>query len=176
MTGFRLRTVSRQSGSIHSDGWQKAPENEPPFIVITTANALVQRCVPRAVMASQALHFQPGGTARMDDLLRWMSVNGFERTVTVRDRGEFAVRGGILDLYAPGTQQPIRLDFFGDTLESIRSFDLADQRTTGQLKSFSLTPMSEVTLDQACDQPVSHRLCQPVWRGNAGRCAVSGGK
>ncbi len=140
VTARRINTLGRLA---------KRPENEPPFIVIATANALVQRCVPRAVMASHALHFQPGGTARMDDLLRWMSVNGFERTVTVRDRGEYAVRGGILDLYAPGTQQPIRLDFFGDTLESIRSFDLANQRTTAQLKSFSLTPMSEVTLDEA---------------------------
>ncbi len=140
VTAKRINTLGRLAN---------APNDETPFIVITTGNALVQRCVPKDVIAKQALHFKPGGVAKMDDLLLWMGVNGFERTVTVRDRGEFAVRGGILDLYAPGTQQPVRLDFFGDTLEYIRSFDLADQRTTGQLKSFSLTPMSEVTFDEA---------------------------
>jgi len=123
--------------------------DEAPFIVLTTANALMQRCVPREVMKTQALHFTPGGVASMDGLIRWAEANGFERTVTVRDRGEYAVRGGILDLYAPGTKEPVRMDFFGDTLESVRTFDLANQRTTGQLKQFSLTPMSEVTLDEA---------------------------
>ena len=50
----------------------------------------------------------------------------------MREVGEYAVRGGILDLFAPGTEEPVRLDFFGDTLETIRAFDPATQRTTGQ--------------------------------------------
>ncbi len=140
VTAKRINTLGRLAATH---------KNDAPFIVLTTANALVQRCVPREKMRLQALHFKPGAAASMDTLVRWMNVNGFERTATVRDRGEYAVRGGILDLFAPGTKTPVRLDFFGDTLESLRTFDLADQRTTGQLKSFSLTPMSEVTLDEA---------------------------
>ncbi len=64
----------------------------------------------------------------------------------MRGVGEFAVRGGILDLYAPGWTEALRLDFFGDTLESIRVFDAATQRTTGQRKSMALQAMSEVAL------------------------------
>ncbi len=60
--------------------------------------------------------------------------------------GEFAVRGGILDVYVPGSGEPLRLDFFGDTLEAIRSFDPASQRTIGQVRSLDLNPMSEVSL------------------------------
>ena len=72
--------------------------------------------------------------------------SGFERVPTVRDVGEFAVRGGILDLYAPGSDEALRLDFFGDTLETIRAFDPATQRTTGQRKTLTLQAMSEVAL------------------------------
>ncbi len=80
--------------------------------------------------------------------MRVLQRGGFERQTTVRERGDFAVRGGILDLFAPGDEEPLRLDFFGDTLESIRSFDPASQRTTGQRKSFELAPVSEVTLTE----------------------------
>ncbi len=83
----------------------------------------------------------------MDELSSWLAGNGFERTPTVRETGEYAVRGGILDLYAPGAAEPVRLDFFGDTLESIRSFDIATQRSADRLDALSLAPMSEVTLD-----------------------------
>jgi len=138
VTAKRINALGRLAGNR---------EGGPPLLVLTTANALVQRCLPREKMKSQAFHLLPGQSVNMDDLIRWMGINGFERTVTVRDRGEFAVRGGILDLFAPGTSDPVRLDFFGDTLESIRTFDLANQRTTGQLKELFLAPMSEVNLD-----------------------------
>ena len=64
----------------------------------------------------------------------------------MRETGEYAVRGGIIDLYAPEMPLPVRLDFFGDTLESIRSFDPETQRTVGQLRALDLVPMSEVQL------------------------------
>ncbi|MGO8264405.1 hypothetical protein ACC763_40880, partial [Rhizobium ruizarguesonis] len=80
----------------------------------------------------------------MDDLAGRLERNGFERVATVREVGEYAVRGGILDVFVPGSEEPVRLDFFGDTLESIGSFDPASQRTTGQVRSLDLNPMSEV--------------------------------
>jgi transcription-repair coupling factor (superfamily II helicase) len=82
----------------------------------------------------------------MSGLLEWLLANGFDRTATVREVGEYAVRGGILDLWAPGSPNPIRLDFFGDTLESIRPFDAESQRTTGQLRRLDLVPASEAVL------------------------------
>ena len=82
----------------------------------------------------------------MDDIAARLGRNGFERVATVREVGEYALRGGILDVFVPGSDEPVRLDFFGDTLESIRSFDPASQRTTGQARSLDLNPMSEVSL------------------------------
>src|SRR5262249_29296583 len=83
-------------------------------IVLTTVNALLQRVVPRETVATQSLVLAPGNVRPMDEIAAWLETNGFMRASTVRDVGEYAVRGGILDLYAPGTSTPVRLDFFGD--------------------------------------------------------------
>ncbi len=115
-------------------------------IVLVTVNAMLQKVAPQDVIESLAFSARPGNQVRMDDIASRLERNGFDRVATVREVGEFAVRGGILDVFVPGTEEPVRLDFFGDTLESIRSFDPASQRTTGQVRSLDLNPMSEVTL------------------------------
>ncbi|MDY8110248.1 transcription-repair coupling factor [Fulvimarina sp. 2208YS6-2-32] len=115
-------------------------------LVLTSANALLQKMPPADVLAKEAVKAEAGGRIKMDDIVEALVRGGFERVATVRDRGEFAVRGGILDLFAPGEDEPVRLDFFGDTLETIRAFDPASQRTTEQRKSFELAPVSEVSL------------------------------
>ncbi|ENN87080.1 transcription-repair coupling factor (TrcF) protein helicase [Rhizobium freirei PRF 81] len=115
-------------------------------IVLVTVNAMLQKVAPQEVIESLAFSARPGNQVRMDDIASRLERNGFDRVATVREVGEFAVRGGILDVFVPGTEEPVRLDFFGDTLESIRSFDPASQRTTGQVRSLDLNPMSEVTL------------------------------
>ncbi|MCY1668783.1 transcription-repair coupling factor [Rhizobium sp. SL86] len=117
-----------------------------PAIVLVTVNAMMQKIAPAAVIESLAFSAKPGNTIRMDDIAARLERNGFDRVSTVREVGEFAVRGGILDVFVPGTEEPVRLDFFGDTLESIRTFDPASQRTTGQARALDLNPMSEVTL------------------------------
>ncbi|GAJ95914.1 transcription-repair coupling factor [Agrobacterium sp. SHOUNA12C] len=115
-------------------------------IVLVTVNAMLQKVAPQDVIESLAFSARPGNQVRMDDIAGRLERNGFDRVATVREVGEYAVRGGILDVFVPGTEEPVRLDFFGDTLESIRSFDPASQRTTGQVRSLDLNPMSEVTL------------------------------
>ncbi len=115
-------------------------------IVLVTVNAMLQKLVPSDVIESLAFSARPGNQVRMDDIAARLERNGFDRVATVREVGEFAVRGGILDVFVPGSEEPVRLDFFGDTLESIRSFDPASQRTIGQVRSLDLNPMSEVTL------------------------------
>jgi transcription-repair coupling factor (superfamily II helicase) len=133
----RMTTLSRL---VRSRG------GERPRLVVTTANAIVQRVPPVAWLAGQSLSAAPGNALDMGDLVRWLEHNGFSRASTVRDAGDYAMRGGILDLYAPGGLGPIRLDFFGDTLETIRSFDPETQRSTGSLKALDLVPMSEFQL------------------------------
>lgn len=115
-------------------------------VVLTTANALLQRIPPAELVEAQTFHAKPGNQIDMNVLVSRLENSGFERVPTVRGIGEFAVRGGILDLFAPGWTEALRLDFFGDTLESIRVFDTATQRTTGQRKSMALQAMSEVAL------------------------------
>ncbi|MFL5222849.1 MAG: DEAD/DEAH box helicase, partial [Microvirga sp.] len=94
-------------------------------------------------MAKESFSAAPGNMVATDALVAWLEINGFLRTGTVRDTGEYAVRGGIIDLYPPGLPNPIRLDFFGDTLESIRSFDPETQRTSGQLRKLALVAVTE---------------------------------
>ncbi|MEP1930435.1 MAG: transcription-repair coupling factor [Roseibium sp.] len=118
------------------------------IVLMTTLNAAVQRIPERSFMADQTFSMAPGNQVNMAAISNWMEMNGFSRTPTVRETGEYAVRGGIVDLYAPGEEEPVRLDFFGDTLESIRSFNPETQRTSKQLKRLDLVPMSEVVLSE----------------------------
>ena len=122
---------------------RKAPHRA---VILTTANALLQRIPPAEVIEAQAFRAKPGSNVNMNTLISRLETSGFERVPTVRDVGEFAVRGGILDLFAPGADEALRLDFFGDTLETVRAFDVATQRTTGTRNEMSLQPMTEVTL------------------------------
>src|SRR6201990_399622 len=117
-----------------------------PLIVLTTVNAIVQRVPARAIVAAQALSVAPGHVVPMDSIVAWLEHNGYNRSSTVREPGEYAVRGGILDLFPAGLEQPVRFDFFGDSLESIRSFDAETQRTMLDMRSLDLVGVSECQL------------------------------
>ena len=90
---------------------------EKPRILLTTVNAILQRVAARARMDAESLAVAPGNAVAMERIIAWLEAHGFSRTATVRDVGEYAVRGGILDLYPAGQPAPLRFDFFGDTLE-----------------------------------------------------------
>jgi transcription-repair coupling factor (superfamily II helicase) len=120
--------------------------SEKPLIVLTTVNAILQRVPARDAVAAQALSVAPGNVVAMDSIVAWLEHNGYTRSSTVREAGEYAVRGGILDLFPAGLDQPVRFDFFGDSLESIRSFDAETQRTLLDMRSLDLVPISEFQL------------------------------
>ena len=120
--------------------------SEKPLIVLTTINADVQRVPARELVAAQALSVAPGQVVPMDSIVAWLEHNGYNRSSTVREPGEYAVRGGILDLFPAGLDQPVRFDFFGDALESIRSFDAETQRTELDMRALDLVPVSEFQL------------------------------
>ena len=123
----------------------RAPDDHTPLIVLTTVNALLQKVPPRDFIAATSLKLRAGNVLTMQALIERLAISGYMRAGTVTDPGQYAVRGGILDLYPPGGD-PIRLDFFGDTLESIRAFDPDTQRTAARLDTVQLLPMSELTL------------------------------
>lgn len=121
-------------------------------IVLTTASAVMQRLLPRASLAEQIFAITAGAEFSMEDMLVKLQQGGYQRAQLVTDIGEFAVRGGLLDIFAVGSKHPVRLDFFANSLESVRSFDQATQKTikTPAEKTASgliLCPMSEVCLN-----------------------------
>ncbi len=133
----RLTTLARLARLTGSD---------KPLIVLTTVNAIVQRVPARDAVAAQALSVAPGNVVPMDSVIAWLEHHGYTRSSTVREAGEYAVRGGILDLFPAGLDQPVRFDFFGDSLESIRSFDAETQRTLLDMRALDLVPISEFQL------------------------------
>jgi transcription-repair coupling factor (superfamily II helicase) len=123
-------------------------ERDPPLLVIATASAVAQRVPPRARMGEATLPIATGDETSMEVLEGYFGINGYARSSTVRIPGEFAVRGGIIDVFPPGAGEPLRFDFFGDVLETIRSFDPETQISKGRLNTALLTPVSEVLLDE----------------------------
>ena len=120
-----------------------------PRVVVTTVSAALQRVPPRASVESASFRAAKGETVRLDDLLAFLARNGFARASSVVEPGDYAVRGGIVDVFPPGMEMPLRLDLFGDTLESIRRFEAESQKSVDEIDAVVLTPVSEVPLDAA---------------------------
>jgi len=117
-------------------------------IVVTNVNAMLQRVPPREAIAEAQFHARVGNTVDHDRLVRFLTRHGYVRASTVREPGDFALRGGIVDLWPPGTDEPLRLDFFGSTLDAVRKFDAETQLSTDQVSEIELLPASEVPLDK----------------------------
>ena len=128
-----------------------------PALVVTTVSAALQRLPTPQIVAASHYAARPGDTIDSERLIAFLAENGYLRTDTVREHGEFAVRGGIIDVYPPGTEDPLRLDLFGDVLEGIRSFDALSQRTIGARESLNLLPASEVILADATSEKFRSR-------------------
>lgn len=119
-----------------------------PTIVLTTVNAVLQRVPPRDFVRRAMKQVAPGQRIDLKRLTERLALFGYQRTGTVMEPGEYAVRGGILDLFSPGRSAPVRLDFFGDTLESIKTFDPETQRTLKPVQKLVLLAMSEVAFGE----------------------------
>ena len=116
-------------------------------IVLTAVNALIQKLPPVDVVSGMSFAAKAGQVVDSEKLVQWATLNGYLRVPTVREAGEFAVRGGLVDLFAASAETPLRFDFFGRQLETIRTFDPETQRTTGNVPAIALAPMSEVLLN-----------------------------
>ena len=137
--------VSRRIDAISA---MLVPKKTAPWVVITTVNALTQRLPPRSAMGSVFLRCFAGDQISMDTLQNFLARNGYTRAQTVREAGEFALRGGIVDFFPPGADEPVRLDMFGDEIERIRAFDPMTQMTTAERDGLILRPMAELFLDE----------------------------
>ncbi len=117
-----------------------------PVIVVTTARAIAARLPDPATFAASRLMIEVGQELDRDDLAEALSSRGFHAERLVEEVGTYAVRGGLVDLFPFGSPHPLRVEFFGDEIESIRRFDPATQRTVDSVKSVNLLPQREVFL------------------------------
>ena len=140
-----LRSSSERLAALHA--LQQKPKG--PQLLVTTINAATQRTLTPFRIRQLVAKLAPGERIDRDALAALLQANGYMRTDTVADAGEYAVRGGLLDLFPAGESLALRLDFFGDEIESVRQFDTQDQRTIGRLdEGFTLLPASEALLDE----------------------------
>ncbi|HEX5959179.1 MAG TPA: transcription-repair coupling factor, partial [Hyphomicrobiaceae bacterium] len=137
-----------------------ATSRKDPTLVLTTVNAVLQRVAPREFIRRSIKTIAPGQRLDMGQLTQRLNLAGFSRSGTVMEPGEYAVRGGILDVFPPGRATPVRLDFFGDTLEHIKAFDPDTQRTTRIVQRFSLLPISEVAFGEAAEKLFRRRYIE----------------
>src|SRR5262245_53924031 len=137
-----------------------AASRKDPTLVLTTVNAALQRVPPREFVRRSLKTIAPGQRLDMASLIQRLNLAGFTRSGSVMEPGEYAVRGGILDLFPPGRATPVRLDFFGDTLELIKAFDPETQRTARIVQRVTLMPISEVAFGEAAEKLFRRRYVE----------------
>ena len=125
--GERLRLLKSLSGP------------NPPRLVVTSIQSLLQGVPSREKLARQTRRIRRGETLDINELLTWLVNNNFHSTSAVELPGEFSPRGGILDIFAPDWYDPVRVEFFGDEVESIRRFEVATQRSLEALDEIDVT-------------------------------------
>jgi transcription-repair coupling factor (superfamily II helicase) len=119
-----------------------------PQLLVTTANAVLQRVLTPFRVRESVRELRVGAQIGRESLAALLLRQGYSRSETVIDHGEFALRGSIVDIFPPGLEAGLRLDFFGDELESLRLFDPATQRTTERIEAHLLLPASEALVDE----------------------------
>ena len=148
ITAQRLETLSRLATGDRTEG----------TIVLATVRGLIQKVPAAARLESALVAVRVGASFEPQALLARLVALGYERLPEVEAVGQFARRGGILDVYPVGLEDPVRLEFDGDTIESIRRFDAGTQRSLEQVVSVKLLPRYEVVLDPARGEEVAERL------------------
>lgn len=138
-----------------------------PRIVLTTVSSLLQRVPPRSVFSGKELLLKQGETLDQEFLEELLISQGYHRTDTVMEAGEFAIRGNLVDIFIAGEENPVRLDLFGDEIESIRCFDPINQRSIQDVPSLTLRPTAGFSLDKE-----SIALFRTKWRDHFGNHAT----
>ncbi len=136
-----------------------------PLIVIATVSAVGQRTPPRSVMAAASFATKVGARLDQRELTAFLEANGYSRSGTVMERGDYAVRGGVVDLFPPGAEAPVRVDMFGDEVDALRAFDPETQRSEGALEGLELSPASEALLTSDTISTFRRNYLETLGRG-----------
>ncbi|BBH17981.1 transcription-repair-coupling factor [Nocardioides baekrokdamisoli] len=140
----RADTVGRRLAALRR---LKHPEGAPIRVLVTTVRSVLQPQV-KGLADLEPVAVVPGQTAELDAIVRGLVDAAYTRVDLVEKRGEFAVRGGIVDVFPPTEEHPIRVEFFGDEVDEIRSFSVADQRTVATLDRMWAPPCRELLLTE----------------------------
>ncbi|HSK28618.1 MAG TPA: hypothetical protein VLA17_01530, partial [Candidatus Limnocylindria bacterium] len=141
------------------EGLYKLIEEPAPMLIATPA-ALMQRVIPRDTLKQSYLYLVAGQDLARESLLEHLVQWGFQNVPLVEERGDFSVRGGIVDVFSPGYTRPLRLEFDGDRLEAMREFNPSTQRTQQAVEELLLLPMREFALKGAGAEDALRRLDQ----------------
>lgn len=129
--------TSGQRG-VTGDG-PPGPETPEPLVIVTSIQALLQPVPDRQAIAQQTRVLRVGDEVGPADLSRWLAQNKFQHTSAVELPGEYALRGGIMDVFAPDWSDPVRIEWFGERIESLRRFEVASQRSLAVLEAVDIT-------------------------------------
>ncbi|MEN0058129.1 MAG: transcription-repair coupling factor [Bdellovibrio sp.] len=121
----------------------KAQQAKGGEIFVASSDALMQKTLPTAILQKFSRRLQVGDELP-ENLAEYFTSLGYVAAPMVEDKGQYALRGGIVDVFSPAEPHPLRLDLFGDQIESIRYFNIADQRSGEEIPFFTLTPAREV--------------------------------
>ena len=139
-----LSISARRLAALH----RLQAKTDRPQLLVTTINAALQRVATPFRIRENVRLLKPGMEIGRESLIALLQRQGYSRTDTVADAGEYAVRGSIFDIYPSGLEAGLRLDFFGDELETLRLFDPNTQRSSGAAEQHLLLPASEAMLDE----------------------------
>src|SRR5574344_339500 len=144
--------VEAQSKDIQNDRMyvlQKIDENQEKKIIVTTIDTLSHPMKPKSTQIDDEIVISKNTDINFDKLVEKLVEFGYERADVVEGKGQFAVRGGIIDIFSISNDMPVRVEFFGDTVDSIRTFDVMTQRSISNLEKINILRISEFVLNNS---------------------------
>jgi transcription-repair coupling factor (superfamily II helicase) len=150
---YHAETSSRRIGVLY-----RLMTASEPYTVITTVSGLIQKVIPKEALSRYCEYIIAGEEMERDDLIKKLMAGGYQETALVEEPGDYAVRGGLIDVFPPLCIDPIRIEFFGDMVESIRSFSAKDQLSRGSLSELAILPARETVLEAGDIDKIIERI------------------
>ena len=155
---FKFLTYHNETAGHRVSVLYRLLETSFPTIVVTTVDALLQKIVPKQEINHYAELVIAGEEIDRDELIAKLIAGGYARTAIVEEPGDFCVRGGIIDIFSPLYPDPLRVEFFGDLVESIRFFSASTQRKIKDMDEAVILPAKEVIIDEASLPQIISRI------------------
>jgi transcription-repair coupling factor (superfamily II helicase) len=129
-------------------------------IIVAPITALIRKVIPREILEKYSIPLKTGEEVDLEEIASLLHKSGYLKVALVEDRGDYSIRGGIVDVFPPGYPAPLRIEFYGDVVESIRQFDVVSQRSFGELKDAWIVPVSEAILEEENMHQIAERIAQ----------------